>query len=340
MKYRLFTVADPSDSKKIGSADTVNFLPEINKQGQLCWRSRPGLYVPGGGGWNFDTGYADLLEVTLYKSTTTVSYSNVGNIIPYRYELKNTGSQTAFLETPYTVIDDKILVEFPQIPARLEPGESIVYIQNYVIDQDDIDARSVVNTAYATAWHDDMLVTSDPPVTVTVNYVAPPEGCTHNVTMANLPGFKGWDVVDNETGNYSCTPAPTDAYEFILNTTFSAGTKKTCYFIIRFLDVSVGEFGWTLYLDIQNGYGDWPTFTPFPGYPMGYVPPPISTLCYVNIPDDATSLFFDTGNPVGDPSPPTAGSVFIECVMIVNRDWMAAGENAATIYDENGDIII
>ena len=227
MKYRLFTVADPSDSKKIGSSDTVNFLPEINKQNQLCWRSRPGLYGGmGGGGWNFSTGGA------------------------------------------------------------------------------------------------------------------PPEGCTHNVTMANLPGFKGWDVVDNETGNYSCTPAPTDAYEFILNTTFSAGTKKTCYFIIRFTNVSVGEYGWTLYLDIQNGYGEWPTFTPFPGYPMGYVPPSISTLCYVNIPDNATSLFFDTGNPLRDPSPPTEGSVFIECIMIVDRDWVAAGEDAAIIYDENGDIII
>jgi hypothetical protein len=55
MKYKLFTAADPSDSKIIGVADTVNVLPEINKQGQLCWRSRPGLSGGGGGageGWD------------------------------------------------------------------------------------------------------------------------------------------------------------------------------------------------------------------------------------------------------------------------------------------------
>ena len=74
MKYKLFTAADPSDSKIIGVADTVNVLPEINKQGQLCWRSRPGLSGGGGGageGWDLSVdggggGHSCLYDGTVF----------------------------------------------------------------------------------------------------------------------------------------------------------------------------------------------------------------------------------------------------------------------------------
>ena len=44
-------------------------------------------------------------ELTLDKSTTTTTYSSVGDLIDYSYDVENTGNVT--LAEPVTITDDK-----------------------------------------------------------------------------------------------------------------------------------------------------------------------------------------------------------------------------------------
>lgn len=174
--------------------------------------------------------------------------------------------------------------------------------------------------------------------------------CAYDGTiMQNLPPPKNvWDTVDNVNVVYVCFPE--DNYrEYSMVTYFSAGSKKTCYYTIRinFVDVystplyeGTGGFGWTLYFWILNGSADWPDYTPYPDYPVGYAPPQTDVMHYVNIPADATQLVFETGDWPGVGGPVARGGVTITCIMIKERDWDAAGEDLNHVYDENGDIFI
>jgi|MudIll2142460700_1097286.scaffolds.fasta_scaffold61906_2 hypothetical protein len=203
MKYKLFTAADPSDSKKIGVSDTVNVLPEINKRGQLCWRSRPGLGGPG-------------------------------------YDLSVGGG-----------------------------GEDCLY---------------------------------------------------DGTEFGEQEGFPPWDVIDNVTGNYSCTPG--DIRNIRIITNLITGTLKTCYFIYKVTDFTLGVESDSIVIEIQNG---------------GTVPKVDligeSTVAYVNLSSDRGSLRFVASGPTGDPAPiEAAGTVYIECVQIVDRDWETAGEDINTVY--------
>ncbi len=99
------------------------------------------------------------------KATTATTFSTVGQSIPYTFAVTNTGNVT--MTAAVTVTDNKIAsVSCPALPsAGLAPAASIACTGAYLITQADIDAGSVVNTAYAKS----ATTTSTPPFTHTLN---------------------------------------------------------------------------------------------------------------------------------------------------------------------------
>ena len=79
------------------------------------------------------------------KSASPSTYDEVGDVISYSYEVKNTGNVT--LAGPVTVSDDKATVTCPS--GGLAPGATKTCTASYTITQADLDAGSVKNTAQA-----------------------------------------------------------------------------------------------------------------------------------------------------------------------------------------------
>jgi uncharacterized repeat protein (TIGR01451 family) len=89
--------------------------------------------------------------LTLLKSTTTTTYSAVGDLIDYSYLVTNTGNVT--LAEPVTIADDKTTATCaPSGDGDLDVGETVICTAvDYAVTQADIDAGSVTNIADATA---------------------------------------------------------------------------------------------------------------------------------------------------------------------------------------------
>ncbi|WP_321420773.1 disaggregatase related repeat-containing protein [uncultured Methanomethylovorans sp.] len=84
--------------------------------------------------------------LTLVKTATPVTYSAVGDIISYKYNVTNIGNIA--LTGPFTVTDDKTTVTVPSL-VSLAPGESFEATASYTITQSDLNSGSVTNTAFA-----------------------------------------------------------------------------------------------------------------------------------------------------------------------------------------------
>jgi uncharacterized repeat protein (TIGR01451 family) len=85
-------------------------------------------------------------QLTIHKTSTTVSFAAVGDPIAYSYVLTNTGNVT--LAGPFTVTDDKVTVACPD-DTTLAPGAHITCTATYTVVQADIDAGHVTNVATA-----------------------------------------------------------------------------------------------------------------------------------------------------------------------------------------------
>lgn len=86
--------------------------------------------------------------MSLVKSTTATAYATVGQTIPYRFAVTNTGTQTL---TGITVTDS-LIPSFSCTISTLAPGASNnSCTANYVVTQADIDAGSLTNGASAAA---------------------------------------------------------------------------------------------------------------------------------------------------------------------------------------------
>ena len=93
-------------------------------------------------------------QLTIDKSTTTLSFLTAGNEIDYSYNLTNTGKATLY--APFTVVDDQIGTpkgtEFAcGAASSLAPGANISCTSKYKVTDADVTAGSVVNTAEAHA---------------------------------------------------------------------------------------------------------------------------------------------------------------------------------------------
>jgi uncharacterized repeat protein (TIGR01451 family) len=85
--------------------------------------------------------------LTLVKSATPATYSQLGDVINYSYLVKNTGNVT--LAGPVTVTDDKTSVTCPA--GGLAPNTKMTCSATYTITQADLDYGLVENTAFASA---------------------------------------------------------------------------------------------------------------------------------------------------------------------------------------------
>ena len=113
--------------------------------------------------------------VSLVKTATPGTYSKVGDVISYSYDVKNTGNVT--LTGPVTVTDDKATVTCPA--GDLAPGATITCSASYTITQADLDSGSVKNIAQATvngidSNKDDETVTAEQSKTVSLVKTATP----------------------------------------------------------------------------------------------------------------------------------------------------------------------
>ena len=127
-------------------------------------------------------------SLRLVKAATPLTYINVGDVINYTYTLTNTGSE--MLYAPYSVTDDLLTVTCPDSPANLATGESVVCTASTTIDQDDLDAGSITNTATATAIGDDQqpVLSNEDSETVTVVHAQPtPTAGPTEETSADTP---------------------------------------------------------------------------------------------------------------------------------------------------------
>ena len=86
-------------------------------------------------------------EMSLAKSADRATYSIVGDVINYLYEITNQGNVP--LEAPFTVIDDKLGTINPCGAGPLAPWESTNCSVPYTVTQADIDFGSITNEAFA-----------------------------------------------------------------------------------------------------------------------------------------------------------------------------------------------
>jgi uncharacterized repeat protein (TIGR01451 family) len=85
--------------------------------------------------------------LSLVKTASPQTYSQVGDVIGYSYLVTNTGNVS--LAGPVTVSDDKATVTCPA--GGLAPGATKTCTASYTITQADLDSGSVTNTATAHA---------------------------------------------------------------------------------------------------------------------------------------------------------------------------------------------
>jgi len=103
-----------------------------------------------------------LPALALSKSAFPTAASSVGAEITYIYTLTNTGNVS--LTSPYTVTDDKIAsvnIDCSGAVSPLAPGASTTCTASYSITNSDINNRSVVNIASASATYESTTVTSN-----------------------------------------------------------------------------------------------------------------------------------------------------------------------------------
>jgi uncharacterized repeat protein (TIGR01451 family) len=93
------------------------------------------------------------------KMSADTSYSAVGDVLDYSFKLTNSGNVT--LTTPFTVDDNRATNETCPATASLAPGAFITCTASYSVNQADLDAGSVTNTATGSGLFEGDPVTSD-----------------------------------------------------------------------------------------------------------------------------------------------------------------------------------
>lgn len=129
--------------------------------------------------------------LTIDKSADVSFYDAVGDVITYSYKITNTGNTNL---TGLTVTDD-ILGIITVTPTSLAPGQTATGTASHTIDQPDIDAGSIYNTATATAYFGTESVTDWDDETVTAQQ-------TRSMTIVKTASPATYDAV-RQPINYS-----------------------------------------------------------------------------------------------------------------------------------------
>jgi uncharacterized repeat protein (TIGR01451 family) len=137
------------------------------------------------------------LDIT--KSADPLTYYQPGQVIAYTYQVTNTGNVTLY---DIIVIDNKTTATCPDTSEGLDPLSEITCTASYTITQDDLNAGSVTNSAYAT----DGSVQSDPS-TATVTVVPVPAltlvKTADPLTYDHVSQVISYTYVVSNTGNLS-----------------------------------------------------------------------------------------------------------------------------------------
>ncbi|MEL7129710.1 MAG: hypothetical protein AAGK23_09190 [Pseudomonadota bacterium] len=89
-------------------------------------------------------------SLAMTKTATPQTFSSVGDAVAYEYVVTNTGNTT--ITSPVSISDDQVTVSCPALPGGgLAPTASLTCTASDTIDQADLDAGSLTNTATATA---------------------------------------------------------------------------------------------------------------------------------------------------------------------------------------------
>jgi LPXTG-site transpeptidase (sortase) family protein len=106
-------------------------------------------------------------SLSIVKSADPTTYSVIGTNIEYTYTITNSGTST--LSKPFHVYDDKLTPTCSSIPDTLIPGASFSCTGKHELTNDDLDAASITNNAYATGTDadGDTITSNTDTVTVT-----------------------------------------------------------------------------------------------------------------------------------------------------------------------------
>jgi uncharacterized repeat protein (TIGR01451 family) len=102
------------------------------------------------GGLLTDLALAHCATLEITKSANPTTYDHVGQTITYTYHVTNTSPSDGFTLSGITVHDDKLGTITNCMPDILTPGEEVTCRATHIIDQADLNAGSITNTATAT----------------------------------------------------------------------------------------------------------------------------------------------------------------------------------------------
>ena len=134
--------------------------------------------------------------LSIVKTATPATYSQVGDVIHYSYLVKNTGNVT--FAGPVTVSDDKTAVTCPA--GGLVPNATMTCTAPYTITQADLDYGLLENTAFAsangtTSNTDDETVTANRTPALSIVKTATPE------TYSKVGEVISYSYLVKNTGN-------------------------------------------------------------------------------------------------------------------------------------------
>ena len=109
--------------------------------------------------------------LTLSKTASPTTYTQIGHTILYTYVITNTGNATLG-PSQFTIADNSLVEPFNCGPAdnTLAANSSITCTAAYTITQADINAASLTNSATASGAG----LPASQPVTVTITNLTPP----------------------------------------------------------------------------------------------------------------------------------------------------------------------
>jgi large repetitive protein len=151
--------------------------------------------------------------LSVSKSSLTASFDAVGDVITYRYLVRNTGNVT--LTSAVTIDDDKIIapnsVNCPSLPTGgLKPTKTLTCSATFTVTQADLDGVGVTNTATASSGG-----TTSAPDSVTVPAIKKPALAMTKRTVGAVNFLLGQTVnyqyIVKNTGNVTLpVPVVTD----------------------------------------------------------------------------------------------------------------------------------
>jgi len=165
----------------------------------------------------------EMPEISLIKSSDLSTFDTPGQIVTYSFEVTNSGNIT--ITDPIAVSDNQIPnVTCPTLPAGgLTPGNSIICTGTDEVEQEDIDAGVLENTASAASGS----LTSDPvtrrifatrvteleidKTATDINFTLPGDMTIYEYVVTNTGNVTITDpitVTDNRIPNVVCPPLP------------------------------------------------------------------------------------------------------------------------------------